>query len=115
MQLLVYINSHAESAAPWLSALSEAGLNGATIVDCKGMLTALEESSSVEPAPIAGSLLRFVNNGHANGKMVFMALADEDVPRAKEIICRVTDGQKRHKTGVMFTLPITDWEGLGHN
>lgn len=114
MQLLVYINNHAESAAPLLSALSEAGLHGATIVDCKGMLTALEDSSSVEPAPIAGQLLRFVNNGHANGKMFFMVLADGDVPRAREVIRAVADGLQGPSAGAVFAVPIMDWEGLGH-
>lgn len=114
MQLLVYINNHAESAKPLLTALSEAGLHGATIVDCKGMLTALEDSTSVEPAPIAGSLLRFVNNGHANGKMFFMVLADEDVPRARDVIRAVAGDLTPPSTGAIFALPITDWEGLGH-
>lgn len=114
MQLLVYINKHAESVSPLLTALSEADLHDATIVDCKGMLTALEDTTSVEPAPIAGSLLRFVNDGHANGKMFFMALEDEDVPRAREIIRTVADGLKRPGAGVMFAVPIMDWEGLGH-
>jgi hypothetical protein len=46
--------------------------------------------------------------------MFFMALEDEDVPRAREIIRTVADGLKRPGAGVMFAVPIMDWEGLGH-
>ena len=113
MQLLVHINNHVEIAAPLLKALMEAGVKGATVVDCKGMLTALNEASD-DPPPIFGSLRQFINPEHESGKMFFMVLRDEDVPTVREVIHRVAGDLKLPNTGILFTVPVMNWEGVAH-
>lgn len=114
MQLLVHINNHVESMTPLLAALMEAGVQGATVVDCKGMLTALDESN-VEPPPIFGSLRHFINPSHQNGKMFFMVLKDEDVAKVRDIIHRVAGNLRLPNTGILFTMPVMNWEGVKHS
>lgn len=114
MQLLVFITNKTESITPILSELLDHGISGATVVDCKGMLTALNESS-VEPPPIFGSLRRFVNPEHESGKMLFVVVSDERMPIVKGVIKEHTGSLKSPNTGVMFTVPLTSAEGVPHN
>ncbi len=113
MQLFVHITNHVDSMTPILARLMEAGVHGATVVDCKGMLTAINESS-VEPPPIFGSLRRFINPGQESGKMLFIVLRDEDVPAVKQIVHAVAGDLKMPNTGILFTVPIMGWEGVSH-
>ena len=113
MQLFVYITSDPDSMSPILAELLEKQIHGATTVDCKGMLTALNESS-VEPPPIFGSLRHFLNPEHQSGKMLFIVLKDEEVPTVKEVIHDVCGSLKEPNTGILFTVPVMNWEGVSH-
>ena len=113
MQLFVHITNRTECVTPLMSKLMDAGIHGATIVDCKGMLTALNESSEDAP-PIFGSLRQFINPERPAGKLILIVLKDEDVPRVKEIVHSVSGDLKLPNTGILFTLPIMGWEGVSH-
>ena len=113
MQLFVYISNSTDTITPILAGLMEADIHGATTVDCKGMLSALNESS-VEPPPIFGSLRQFLNPEHESGKMLFIVLRDEDVPTVKRIIHSVCGSLKLPNTGILFTVPVMNWEGVSH-
>ena len=113
MQLFVHITNRVDTIGPLMNKLMEAGIKGATTVDCKGMLSAISESN-VEPPPIFGSLREFLNPTQESGKMLFIALKDEDVPVVKDIIHEVNGSLKLPNTGVLFTLPIMGWEGVSH-
>ncbi|MEG1547214.1 MAG: hypothetical protein RR232_04080 [Clostridia bacterium] len=113
MQLFVFITNRTESISPILSELMEKGVPGATIVDCKGMLSAISESNE-EPPPIFGSLRYFINPEHESGKMLFIVLKDEDVPTVKDVIHNVSGNLKLPNTGILFTMPIMSWEGVSH-
>lgn len=113
MQLLVHITNHPESVSPILTGFLNAGISGATVIDCKGMLPVLEETSP-EPPPIFGSLRAFLNPEHASGKIIIVVLKDEDVPTVKDIIHSVAGNLKTANTGILFTLPIMGWEGVSH-
>ncbi|MDO4572657.1 MAG: hypothetical protein Q4C13_04745, partial [Clostridia bacterium] len=75
--------------------------------------TALDESN-VEPPPIFGSLRQFINPAHESGKMFFMVLRDEDVPRVRAVIHQVAGDLKLPNTGILFTVPVMNWEGVAH-
>lgn len=111
MQLLVFITNDVNSISPILSELMEKGIGGATVVDCKGMLTALNESS-VEPPPIFGSLRRFINPDREAGKMIFMVVEDGELEKAKDAIHDVCGNLSRPNSGIMFSLPLMWVEGV---
>jgi len=113
MQLFVHITSQENSVTPILSKMMEANIHGASIVDCQGMLTALH-ASSVEPPPIFGSLRQFINPERPTNKMILVLLRDEDVPRMKEIVHSVSGDLKLPNTGILFTVPVMNWEGVSH-
>lgn len=111
MQLLVFITNDVNSVSPILSELMDKEIGGATVVDCKGMLTALNESS-VEPPPIFGSLRKFINPDRESGKMIFMVLEDNELDKAKEVIHDVCGNLSRPNAGIMFSLPLMWVEGV---
>lgn len=113
MQLFVFITSHGESIAPMLPKLVDAGISGSTIVDCKGMRAAIEESGE-EPPPIFGSLRYLSNSTQRPGKMLFAVIKDEDIAKMRDVIHSVFSDLRLPDTGIFFTLPITNWEGVPH-
>ena len=113
MQLLVHITNHETSVTPILSKMMEAGIHGASIVDCEGMLSALDHNSDFAP-PIFGSLRAFINPDRQSNKMIMAVLKDEDVPVVREIIHSIAGDMKLPNTGIMFTVPVMNWEGVSH-
>lgn len=114
MQLLIHITNHEESVTPIFSRLMEAGIHGASVVDCQGMLTTLSECDSVDAPPIFGSLRQFINPCRQTNKMILIVLKDEDIPRVREIIHSVSGNLKEPNTGIFFTVPVMNWEGVSH-
>ena len=112
MQLFVHITTLEESVTPIFQKLMEAGLQGASVVDCQGMLTTL--SACGEDAPIFSSLRQFINPCRQTNKMILIVLKDEDVPRVKDIIHSVTGDLRSPNTGILFTVPVMNWEGVSH-
>ncbi len=114
MQLLIHITNHEESVTPIFSKLMEAGIHGATVVDCHGMLTTLSECDSVDAPPIFGSLRQFINPCRQTNKMIMIVLKDEDIPAVRDIIHSVSGSLKEPNTGIFFTVPVMNWEGVSH-
>ena len=112
MQLFIHITNREDLVTPLLEELLQADMH-ATIVDCKGVLTALNESENDNP-PIFGSLRQFINPERQSGKMIFIVLKDEDVPTVRDIVHKVSGDLKLPNTGILFTVPIMGWEGVSH-
>ena len=109
MQLLVHITNHEDVVNPIMVKFAKAGLHGATVVDCEGMLKSLNEDSVDAPA-IFGGLRQFVNPGRQQNKMILVVLKDEEIQNAIDIIHSVSGDMKLPNTGILFTLPVTRWE-----
>jgi ribosomal protein L10 len=46
--------------------------------------------------------------------MIMVVLKDEDIPTVKDIVHQVAGDLKQPNTGILFTLPIMNWEGVSH-
>ena len=114
MQLFVHITNHEESVTPILEKMFEAGMHGATVLDCKGMLGALCEAEDYT-LPIFGALRAFSNPQGQPNKMIIVVLCDEDIPVAREIVHSVSGNLKLPNTGILFSVPVMNWEGVPHN
>lgn len=113
MQLFIYITPHPEVVSPLMNALMQKGIPGATTVDCRGMLSAMNDSD-VEAPPIFGSLRKFLNPDAQYGKLVMSLMKDEDIPVAKDCVHAICGNLKTPNTGIMFSLPVMNWEGVSH-
>lgn len=111
MQLLVHITNHDKSVNPIMEKMMEEGIHGASVVDCEGMLAAVNADSVNAPA-IFGGLRQFVNPDRPKNKMILVVLKDEEVEKAIRIIHAVSGDLKLPNTGVLFCLPVTRWEGI---
>lgn len=111
MQLLVFISNSDHSVTPILAEFLTAGVKGATVVECEGMLHAIDDAN-IEPPPIFGSLRQFLNPASPVGKMIFVVLEDDMVSVAKEVIHRVSGTLKKPNTGILFTVPLSSVEGV---
>ena len=110
MQLLILVLNKVELLDLLLETLSEAGLRGGTILNSTGMA---RELSKDEDYPFFGSLRMILDPEREESKTIFMALKEEDIPVAKKAIRSVVGDFAKPDTGVMFTLPINDIEGIG--
>lgn len=115
MQLFTYITKKEELMSPIVDKLVAKGLKGGTIVDCHGMLAALEsEAEDVEAPPIFGSLRQIIDPEKVAHKMLIILLKDEDIEKVKSVIHEVAGNLKEKSNGVFFTVPVTNWEGVSH-
>ena len=85
------------------------GLKGATIFNSTGMVRELTRS---EDYPLFGSLRFLMTPEHEESKTLFMVLPEERVSLAKETIRDILGDLSKPNTGVMFTLPVIDAEGI---
>lgn len=111
MQLFIHITNHIETVNPIMSKLMDAGIRGASVVDCEGMLSVINQDS-VDAPSIFGGLRQFINQDHEKNKMIFILLRDEEIKLAVDAIHEVAGSLKLPNKGIMFTLPVTRWEGV---
>ena len=89
MQLLIHITNHEDTVNPILAKMMEAGFRGGSVVDCEGMLRALNEDS-VDAPSIFGGLRKFVNPDRQTNKLILLVLRDEDVSRRRVWLKQLT-------------------------
>ncbi len=110
MQLLVLVLNKVEVLEELLAQLSAGGISGATILNSTGMATTLMNSE--EEVPLFGLLRKVLNPDRVESKTIFTVLKDEQVSTAKTIINEVTGGLQNPNTGILFSLPVNDVEGM---
>lgn len=112
MKLLVFITKEIECINIILTKLLEEDISGATIVDCKGMLKEINESS-IEPPPIFGSLRHFINPGNESVKMLMIVPKNEEMLERTRCIIHMCSGRlDKPNTGIMFEVPVDNVEGV---
>ncbi len=108
MQLLVITIDKCEEFLDTLAGLKAHGMNG--IVFQSTSLKHALLHSTVDAAPIFGSLSKVMNNDFESSHTAFLLLNDDQIEHAKRVVRRNTNGLGRK--GVMFTIPIISYEGI---
>ena len=115
MQLLLFITKKISCINPILTHLLRENISGATVINCEGMLKAINESSE-DPPPIFGSLRHFINPGNESVKILMIIPRDEErLKRAREIIHQHAGSLDKPNTGILFELPVMNVEGIPKN
>ena len=109
MQIFVFVLNRTEHLEHLLERFSESGLNGATVLDSKGMARILH---SEEEMPVFYGLRSILAPERRSSKTIFCVLPDEKVHLARDIVNEVTGGLDVPDSGIMFALPLTFVEGL---
>lgn len=110
MQLLLFVLNKVDLLDPLLEKMMEQGVRGATILNSTGMARELAKN---EDFPFFGTLRSLLDPDREESRTVFTVLKDDEVGRVKEIIRSVVGDLAQPDTGVLFTLPVLDVEGIG--
>ena len=111
MQLLVTILKRVDLMDELIKNLAKAGVKGATILDGTGMAEAL---MNMEDLPLFGVLRRIMTDDEREvSKVMMIVLKDDMVKDVISIIKAVVGDLNGPNTGIIFTMPITHFEGIG--
>jgi hypothetical protein len=111
MLLQVLILRQVDLLPDLLTEFTNAGIPGSTVIDCEGALQVLGQAS-VDAPPIFASLRKFLNPDHESNKLVLTVLSAEMYPKARKVVADVIGDITAPGTGIIFTVPITNVEGL---
>ena len=113
MLLQVFILNQVDRLPRLLSGFMAAGVTGTTVLDCKGGLQVMGQAANLDDAPpIFGSLRQFLNPGQAEGRLLLTVLDESKLAASRKVISEVVGDIAKPGTGIFFTIPITNVEGL---
>jgi len=93
----------------FLHELNQKNIKGATILNSTGMARKLIENDDMA---FIGSLKVLFDNPRKESYVILMALPDEQVPIALQVIEKIAGDLSRPNSGIVFTLPIDYIKGL---
>ena len=113
MLLQVFILGQIDLLPKLLSGFMSVGIKGTTVVDCQGALQVIGQSGALDDAPpFFGALRKFLNPSQTEGKMLLTVLPEEKLSASRGVIRDVVGDISKPGTGIFFTVPITNVEGL---
>ena len=108
MQALFLVLHKVECLDELLVALQEAGINGGTIIDSRGMMNTLKKNENF----IMDSLRIFLEDPREESKVLFFILDDKHVEIARKTIDQSLGGIENPNTGIMFVFDLKFVQGL---
>ena len=108
MQLLVITLDNSEEFLKTLSGLKDHGMNG-IVIPTTSLKHALLHST-VDAAPIFGSISKLVEHDYELSHTVMMLVSKEKIEVAKNIVKGIV--KEFGKKGIMFAVPLSFWEGI---
>lgn len=110
MQLLVIVLNKIQKLDDLLLELNNNGVTGGTIIDTTGMVQTLVDGH--DNISLFGSLKHILNENKPINKTLFMVLSDDKVSIAMDCVRKVVSNIEEENTGIMFTVPVGQVEGL---
>lgn len=110
MQVLIIVLNKTEKLDDLLMEFTNKGIRGGTILDSMGMVRALADEHS--DIPLFGSLKALLNENRPINKTIFMVLSEEKVKIAMACVRKIVGNINEEGTGIMFTIPVNQVEGL---
>ena len=111
MELAVIILNKTECLEDLLLRFRDEKIQGATIVDSKGMAHSLcDEYNELR---LFASLRMLLDPEHKESKTIFTVIREEQRADISRIVNEVTGGLNKPDTGVLFTVPVGYTEGFG--
>lgn len=109
MEALIIVLNHEKHLDALLEELEEKNIRGGTILESEGMVSALYERSAGSIFPNYRLML---NKGRPFNKTLFLLLHESRIEIAKACVRSVVGDLNEENVGIMFTLPVTSFEGL---
>lgn len=109
MKLVVIVLNKTECLEALLEEFAKRKLQGATILESRGMMQELSDEPENE---FLFSLRHILNPNHRENRTIFLAASASRVPAIVEAVNLVTGGLDRGDTGILFTVPIDSLMGF---
>jgi len=109
MKLVVYVMNNTKLLDEFLHQLKTKNIKGATILNSTGMARKLIENDDMD---FIGSLKVLFDNPRVESYVILMALEDNQVSIALDVIHNVAGDLSKPNTGIVFTLPIDYIDGF---
>ncbi len=109
MKLVVIVLNKTECLEAMLEEFANRNLQGATILESRGMMQELSQEPEME---FLFSLRHMLNPSHRENRTIFMAASESKVPVIVDAVNKVTGGLDHGDTGILFTLPIDSLIGF---
>ncbi len=109
MKLVVIVLNKTECLEKLLEEFASRNLQGATILESRGMMQELSDEAEMD---FIFSLRHMLNPSHKENRTIFMAASESKVPLIIDAVNKVTGGLNRGDTGILFTLPIDSLIGF---
>ena len=93
-----------------MQSFAENGIKGGTVIETTGMARSLAKSQNLQMLAAIGTILG--NIPPTNGNMILLALPEDKLEAAKNVVHEVCGDLSKPNAGVMFALPITFSEGI---
>lgn len=103
MKLVVIVLNKTECLESLLEEFAKRALQGATILESRGMMQELSDEPETE---FLFSLRHILNPRHRENRTIFMAASESKVADIIDAVNTVTGGLDKGDTGILFTLPI---------
>lgn len=111
MQMFVLVLNQVEKLDGILEDMLKEGFSGATILSSTGMMRVLDDDDNVD-LPMLGILRHAFNPERKSSKTMFTLVEDDRVQQLMKIINKRTGGLNKPDTGIAFTVPAANVEGL---
>lgn len=108
MEVLFIVLNHEAHFDELLRVFSAEGIRGGTILESQGLAATLAEHSEMG----YDFFRNMLNGGRPYNKTIFLVLDEQDVERAKNCVRKVVGDITKENVGIMFTFPISSFEGL---
>lgn len=112
MQLLFLIIKRTELVDDIMQSLAKAGIRGGTCVDSVGMAKSISAMDNLPTINVLRAILSGGEDVAQKGKMIMVAVSDEQVETAKSAIISITGDLSQPNAGVLFGVPISFAEGI---
>lgn len=111
MQMLIMVLNNVSHLEHILNEFEGNGIHGATIIDSTGMAKVINHAKPHE-LPIFGSLRMLMNEQRPFNKTIFTVIKDTQVQTAITCIKNVVGDLSKPDVGIVFTIPVSFWEGI---
>ncbi|SFR93840.1 nitrogen regulatory protein P-II family [Anaeromicropila populeti] len=112
MRLLFYILNKTEKLDLLLAEFSKRGIQGATVIEGKGMARILFEKHGEDEMPFLSSLRKFLNPERENSNIIFAVIRNEQLSMAVETIEEIVGDLSKSNNGVVFSFPVDFTKGM---
>ena len=111
MIMAVIVLNNLDCLEKLLQELTTHGFSGATILESTGMAHALNNEDDLGFISAFRALL---NPEREKSKTIFTVIEDSKFEELANIVNDVTGGLDKPDSGIIFSLPVSKWEGFKH-